>query len=276
MMLQLLSLLFACAAPDPGPRRCNGHAELCERRLDEVVLPAAHNAMSNAESGFDWPNQGVDIGHQLTLGVRGMLLDTHRWRDGLWLCHGSCELGATPLNVGLRAVWDFLVQHPDEVVLFILQDDIGAEANEQAFTESGLVPFTYTHDGGEWPTLNQLIDDNTRLVVTTEGLSGPPDWLQDFWVLGFDTPYDFSDPSEFSCALNRGDADNDLFLLNHWITRVVPHPEDADVVNTFEVLHARAEQCAQEQDHIPNLVAVDFADRGDLFAVVDALNGVGE
>lgn len=237
-------------------------------------MPAAHNAMSSAEAGFDWPNQDLDIGHQLQLGVRGMLLDTHAWNEGLWLCHGSCELGRTPLVAGLRPLWDFLVQHEREVVLLILQDGIGAEATESAFIDAGLAPMAYVHAGGDWPTLSQLIDANTRLVVTTEGTPGPPDWLHDFWALGFDTPYDFSDVSELSCALNRGEAGNDLFLLNHWITRVVPHPEDAEVVNTFEVLHARVMQCWEEQDHIPNLVAVDFAGRGDLFAVVDALNGL--
>jgi hypothetical protein len=47
------------ADPPPGASatdRCNGHVELCDRRLDQVVLPATHNAMSAADqSGWFSP-----------------------------------------------------------------------------------------------------------------------------------------------------------------------------------------------------------------------------
>src|SRR5687768_7981316 len=34
---------------EAGALRCNGHAALCDRRFDEVVFPATHNSMSNAD-----------------------------------------------------------------------------------------------------------------------------------------------------------------------------------------------------------------------------------
>jgi len=40
------------------------------------------------------------------------------------------------------------------------------------------------------------------------------------------------------------------------------------------VLLARARKCAKERGHIPNIIAVDFWQSGDLIAVVDELNGV--
>ena len=45
--------------PDGGETepKCNGHAELCERRYDEVSYPMTHNAMSNAAAGWGVPNQ---------------------------------------------------------------------------------------------------------------------------------------------------------------------------------------------------------------------------
>jgi hypothetical protein len=42
----------------------------------------------------------------------------------------------------------------------------------------------------------------------------------------------------------------------------------------FDVLHARAAGCQTDTGQLPNFVAVDFYDHGDLFAVVDALNGL--
>ena len=31
------------------PDACNGHPDLCERRLDDVTFPGTHNSMANAE-----------------------------------------------------------------------------------------------------------------------------------------------------------------------------------------------------------------------------------
>ena len=50
---------------------------------------------------------------------------------------------------------------------------------------------------------------------------------------------------------------------------------DADKVNAYEPLLARARACERIRNHIPNLLAVNFYKRGDLFRVVDTLNGTG-
>ncbi len=63
----------------PGPvKDCNGYAKLCDRPLDDVSFPAAHNAMSAAElPGWYAPNQRTGIQRQLDDGVRAFLIDTH-------------------------------------------------------------------------------------------------------------------------------------------------------------------------------------------------------
>jgi len=57
---------------------CNGYAELCDRRLDQVVFPTTHNSMSAADIP-DWmfPNQNKGIPAQLEDGVRAFLIDAH-------------------------------------------------------------------------------------------------------------------------------------------------------------------------------------------------------
>ena len=45
-------------------------------------------------------------------------------------------------------------------------------------------------------------------------------------------------------------------------------------VNSRDVLLSRLEQCQAERDRLPNFVAVDFYDQGDLLDVVDTLNGL--
>ncbi|HXI59843.1 MAG TPA: hypothetical protein VNO55_27435, partial [Polyangia bacterium] len=79
-------------ADAPG-MRCNGYQELCDRRFDQVVFPAAHNAMSNADDGWVFPDQTHSIARQLEDGIRAMLIDTYSYLGSSYLCHTSCLLG---------------------------------------------------------------------------------------------------------------------------------------------------------------------------------------
>ncbi|MEZ5154676.1 MAG: hypothetical protein R2718_01070 [Solirubrobacterales bacterium] len=66
------------ARPPGPPEACNGYPELCGKRLDQVTIPATHNAMSAAaEPGWFLPNQRYGIVRQLDDGIRGLLIDTH-------------------------------------------------------------------------------------------------------------------------------------------------------------------------------------------------------
>jgi len=57
---------------------CNGDRALCDRRLDEVVFPAAHNSMSGAEFGrWMFPNQELGSVSLLGHGIRALLFDVH-------------------------------------------------------------------------------------------------------------------------------------------------------------------------------------------------------
>ena len=57
---------------------CNGSAELCDRRLDQVVFPTTHNSMGAADiPGWMFPEQEKNIREQLEDGVRGFLIDAH-------------------------------------------------------------------------------------------------------------------------------------------------------------------------------------------------------
>jgi hypothetical protein len=58
--------------------RCNGHAELCDRRVDQVAFLGTHNAMAAAdEPGWLFAAQDVGIPRQLQDGVRALMIDTH-------------------------------------------------------------------------------------------------------------------------------------------------------------------------------------------------------
>ncbi|MEA2403937.1 MAG: hypothetical protein QOE08_584 [Thermoleophilaceae bacterium] len=57
-------------------------------------------------------------------------------------------------------------------------------------------------------------------------------------------------------------------------TDPTPRPSDAEKVNAYKPLLARVRECQRERSHFPNVVAVNFYRRGDLFRVVDELNGL--
>jgi hypothetical protein len=128
------------------------------------------------------------------------------------------------------------------------------------------------HEGGTWPTLAEMISANTRLVVTAEQGGPPPAWYQHVWDLSWDTPYTFMSIDAFNCDPNRGNPNNPLFLVNHWVNTDanLPDPNAAAAANAFDVLMARVDDCPR----LPTFLAVDFYDMGDLFDAVATLNGL--
>lgn len=262
-----------------GVAACNGSPDLCARRFDEVAYPTTHNAMSNAEDGWRIPNQDFNIARQLDDGIRAMMLDTYYEDDELLLCHVVCAFGSTPLVEGLGDIRAFLVDNPNEVFSIIFESSIDNAQTASAIEESGLLELTYAHVPGEpWPTLRELIDAETRLMVFQEKPGSPEyPWLMYIWAEAWETHFSWEAPEDFNCDPNRGDPSNPLFILNHFLTGPLGgSPELAEMVNDNPLFEDRAMLCQQEADALPNFVAVDFYDIGDLFEVTDSLNFPGE
>lgn len=268
--------LIGC--PSPGDSGCNGAAELCDRRYDEVAYATTHNAMSNADEGFQGPNQAHPISCQLEDGVRALMLDTYEYQDDLYLCHTECSfLGRKLLVDGLAEIRTFLERHPNEVVSIIFEAYISATATATAFEDAGLMPYVHTQPLGEpWPTLGEMIDNGPRLVVFSDRDRGALPWYHYVWDYAFETHFSYQGPEDFSCAPNRGNPSNGLFILNHFLTRTFGGPRLADMVNHNPLFIDRARECMQANNRLPNFVTVDFYDIGDVFEVVRELNGIGD
>lgn len=311
-------------APPQIITTCNGYRELCNRKFNEVVIPATHNSMSAADiPNWMFAEQEKRIPEQLQDGIRGFLIDAHygmtagkyvktllddevaarkkyeevlgkegvdaamRIRDRLvgeekgkrdvYLCHGFCELGADPFIPMLREVRNFLVMNPNEVITFVIQDEaVTPKDIEKCFVESGLIDFVYRGDvKPPWPTLRKMISTDERVIVFAENNSAGVSWYHQAYDFMQETPYKFHKPDEMSCSANRGTASASLFLINNWIeTAPAPKPSNAQIVNAYDFLLKRAQQCQQERHMLPNLLAVDFYRTGDLFKVVEVLNGI--
>lgn len=260
------------------PLKCNGHEELCDRPFNEVVFACTHNAHSATSEGYGLnANHKKGVSDQLKAGIRAMMLDVYIFNDETTLCHGPCGLGNQPHIEVVEILRNFLAENPGEILTIIYQDDVEPSAIEADFLQAGLAEYVYTHPDGEpWPTLGEMVAANTRLLVTAENGSPPPGWYHHAWDLIWDTPYSHMSPDDFSCELNRGKLDNDLFLINHWVNNLLdlPSEPDAQVVNQFDVLYGRAMDCLDQTGRLPNFIGIDFFQQGDLVEVVDALNGV--
>lgn len=312
----------AVASTNSG--KCNGHAELCDRRFNDVAYATSHNAMSVAgEPGWFLGEQRDPIPVQLDQGVRALLVDVwsgqsagsvvrtaaSSYREALavaetelgpevvaaalrvassvagkvqgpearHLCHGLCETGSTPFLDMLAGLRTWLAKNPNEVVTLFIEDHVEASLIADDIDTAGLLPYVYEHAVGQpWPTLGEMIESGKRLVVMLEagdGGDGAP-WLINGFTTTQETPYTFPTAESFSCAKNRGAPDAPLLLMNHWLSGFTSLASDARLVNSRDILLPRAEQCQAERGQIPNFVAVNFVAYGDLFDVVDTLNGV--
>lgn len=267
---------------------CNGSQHLCGEAYDSVHYATTHNAMSNAADGWTGPNQNLDVPAQLEAGVRALMLDTYRAGDlngiGLvqvpgvdpdtpYLCHSFCSIGSQPLVDGLSEIRAFLDDNPGEVVTLIVESYLNHSLTAGAFDEAGLSAYAYTHPGGAWPTLGQMVDNDQRLVVLQDVDVDPTyPWLMDVWDLAFETHFSNSVPADFSCNHLRGSPSNDLFILNHFLTNVFGSPALANQVNHNPLLVDRVNACETFQSTVANFITVDFVDLGDTLAVVDTMN----
>lgn len=321
--ISVLSFAVAQPAVASDPPLCNGVPEICDRPLDQVVLPGTHNSMSSEEYGWALPNQYHSIPTQLDQGIRAFLIDTHYgkptpgagvsnvadWNAGAdgnphevgaptYLCHSYCALGASPLAEELAKVTSFLQANPREVLVFVVQDAIHPDDYATAVDDSGLIGFVYTGSVESFPTLEQMIASNQRVVMLSEGNTGSVPWFHNGYAGPLqETPYNFretaneaasvviprltdSDQLDHSCRPNRGGQTGPLFLMNHWVNGiygggnpVTPDPEVSKILNQKDVLVNRARACEQRRGKLPTIVAIDQFGDGDLIGAVDELNG---
>lgn len=260
---------------------CNGHPELCDRRLDEVALAMTHNAMSSEEDAFYAPNQNHRLWRQLEDGVRGFMLDVYVDRDDtVQLCHGNCRIGRRPLAEGLRDLRLFLDCHPHDVIVIVFEAHAPADRVEEGFVESGLDRYLHVPDappsaGYAWPTLRELVSANERVIVFTDDRDAPQPWHLYSYDWAWENPYAADTPADLSCREDRGDRDRSLWIFNHFLTNPVASPELAEMINHDPFFTERVSGCrADAGGDLPNFVTVDFYDLGDVLSVVDALNGV--
>lgn len=149
---------------------CNGNNALCGKKYSDVTFIGSHNSAFVGVGPAH--NQMVSVTNQLDLGVRFLQAQTQNKNGQIQMCHTDCALlDVGPLSKYLEEITKWIDAHPDQVVTLLLTniDKIPIKQYDDAFKSTGLDKYVFRPQEkvaiDKWPTLQQLIDAGTRLVV---------------------------------------------------------------------------------------------------------------
>ena len=200
--------------------------------------------------------------------------DTEDSERDVWLCHTTCELGATKMVDTLEVFRKFLDDNRGDVVILFIEPYVPPAEIEKVFKKSGMDRYVTTLERDEpLPALGQLVRRNRRAVVLTEkDADGTVPWYLDGFSFVQDTPLGATKVKQLSCKLTRGDESSPFLMLNHWADLFPPRLEANRPFQTEKTLIRRARQCARERGLPVSLIAVDHYDQGQFLESVDLLN----
>lgn len=249
-------------------------------------------------------NQYFNVTVALAAGARLIQAQVHNSNGTLRLCHTSCSLlDAGPLTTWLATIKTWMDDNPNEVVTLLLvnSDDETAGSFGADFSSSGLSNYGYTPDSTTaaisiWPTLQTLIDANTRLISFIASIdynSTYPYLLPEFTYV-FETAFTVTSLSGFNCTLDRPSTVSSaataissgfMPLMNHFADTAeilgitIPDVDDIATTNsanttTTGMLGLSAQQCKTEWGIKPTFYLIDFFSEGPAIDTADAMNGI--
>ncbi|MBT60152.1 MAG: hypothetical protein CMA63_01185 [Euryarchaeota archaeon] len=276
---------------DAPTEACNGLLILCLRTYDNVTFPETHNAFSTHEDGIYYPasNHQTGLDAQWTAGMRAFMIDTHYQTlgdervDTVRLCHGDDDRGFSPCTYGsvdsvewLSNLRGKMEQSPRDVVTLLVENYVQADHLQAVFEMSGMYQKVFYHEiNTPWPTLQELIEQNTTLVVFWEqGEDSNHPWIHDFLTHSWTTNFGEQNTEDMNCDLLRGDVEQEVFHMNNWLRGPLglSDPTRGDEANDVDFLLDRAKECWQQHGKRPTFIAVDWWEDGDVVAAALAIN----
>ncbi|WYZ40602.1 hypothetical protein EsH8_IV_000943 [Colletotrichum jinshuiense] len=289
---------------------CNNSPSLCSRKYNNITHMGAHDSAflrdastQNSIAGNQYLNATV----ALNSGLRLLQAQVHTANSTsgtvLQLCHTTCSLlDAGTLENWLSSIKAWMDEHTNEVVTILLvnSENQDAAAYGKVFESSGISKYGYTPSTttatSNWPTLQTMIDANTRLVTFIASITYDttyPYLLPEFTYV-FETDYEVTTATGFNCTIDRPStyssasaavSANMLPLVNHFQYQVlaadilIPDVSDIDTTNsasttTAGALGLHAQTCKSEWGTKPVFMLVDFFNKGPAIDTADSLNGL--
>ena len=170
ILLSFATFIMGNSGSSAAAVACNGNAALCSRLYSDVVQIGTHDS---AFVGYlPTQNQEVSVSGQLDAGIRFLQAQTHLNNGVLTLCHTTClEENSGPLTDYLTTIKTWMDANEGQVVTLLLTngDNEPVSMFGDAMSSTGLATYAYTPPSvlqmSQWPTLQTLINDGTRLVM---------------------------------------------------------------------------------------------------------------
>ncbi|DAC36232.1 MAG TPA: hypothetical protein HA286_04090 [Candidatus Poseidoniaceae archaeon] len=270
---------------------CNGMDILCDRPYDEVTFPETHNAFATHADGIFYPasNHRSGLDAQWDAGMRAFMLDTHYLDrddplvDEVRLCHGSHDGAISPCSYGrvdpsewLGELEGLMAEAPRDVVTLLIENYVEPDHLWAQFSGANLTERVYVHElNTPWPTLGELVDDGTTLVLFWEQANDEAHpQFHGFTTYGWTTNYAESNPEDMNCDVHRGDGDQPVYHMNNWLggPAGLSDPLRAEEVNDVDFIVERATECWVQHGKRPTFVAVDWWEDGDVVEAVRQIN----
>ncbi|PSK42528.1 hypothetical protein B9Z65_4442 [Elsinoe australis] len=312
--VSLLPFLLQPVLSQTTGQACNQFPALCDRSYDNITQLGAHNSpfLRDGQDGFTQSgNHYYNTTVQLNAGVRLVTAQVHRDNGTLRLCHSNCQLlDAGPLRDWLTEIRIWLSSNADNVVTVLLvnADSVSATDLAAEYSAANAVNISYAPPSSSvapttWPTLRELIANQTRLITFVASLPSPspsaPYLLDEFTYL-FESPYQNNQPSDLlRCGVDRPSRfngntatalqNNLLPLTNHFLYNdslslfgnSIDQPDESRVNVTNAPggpgegnMGQKADLCTREYGRAPWGILVDFFNVGPAIQTVDRLNGV--
>ncbi|KAI1655073.1 PLC-like phosphodiesterase [Daldinia decipiens] len=292
----------ASASAASSTTACNNSPNLCSRSYSDITHMGAHDSSflrdestSNSIAGNQYFNATV----ALDAGIRLLQAQVHDLNGAIELCHTSCSLlDAGTLQTWLASIKSWMDSHPNEVVTLLIVNSDGKSAADfgAVFSGSGINTYGYAHSGTTWPTLQEMISANTRLVTFIASItvdSQYPYLLSEFDHV-FETSFEVTSLSGFNCTLDRPSSQSSagaaiqagmLPLMNHFAYNLlgasimVPNSDNITITNspstsTAGNLGLHAQTCNEQWGIKPVFVLVDFFNEGPAIETADNLNSI--
>lgn len=309
-----LTSAFSIIPRQSSSGACNNSPALCGKSYSKITHLGAHDSpfVRDATTGHSSSgNQYYNTTVQLDAGVRLVSAQVHKTNNQWHLCHSSCDLlDAGTLSDWLGHIKTWLDSNPNDVVTILLvnSDDAKVTDLHGEFKDANIVSYAYrptttTTPQTSWPTLQELISANTRLMVFVASLNpatitSETSYIMDEFTFIFENPYQNNDVKNFTCSPERPSAikgnsagaisSGRMAFTNHFLYDTSsfgsidisePNTAQIGITNSPQTtsqgqLGFALQSCRTEYGQAPTFVLVDFFDEGPAISAVDAINGI--